>query len=174
MNIWLKEISMDDDKTYYDLLMELTNYKNVYARPVPEEFPYEEFKDYIKARIRLKEGNTKITPTTTYWVMEDETPIGYATLKHKVDPNKVGGHFGLCLKKECQNKGIGLIVSNLLSDIAYHEYKIEDVIYTAKDDNIQSQRSIEKIGGELISIHDGFHFYSVNISKKYQETGKTK
>lgn len=174
MNIYLKELSLEDDKKYYDLLMELSSYKDVFAKPVPEVFPYEEFEDYKQARIRLKEENGKRTPTTTFWVMDGETPIGFATLKHRVDPNKIGGHFGLCLRKESQNKGIGLEVSNLLSDIAYHKYHIEDIIYTAKDENIQSQKSIEKIGGELISIHDGYHFYSVNISKKYQEEQNTK
>ena len=169
MNIWLKELSLEDGKPYYDLLMELSSYHDVYARPVPEEFPYEEFEDYKKARIRLKEENEKRTPTTTYWVMEGETPIGFATLKQKVNPDTIGGNFGLCLRKESQNKGIGLEVANLLSDIAYHTYHLEEIIYTAKDENIQSQRSIEKIGGQLISIHDGYHFYSVNISKKYQE-----
>ena len=174
MNIWLKELSLEDDKTYYDLLMELTSYPDVHARPVPETFPYEDFEDYKKARIRLKEENNKRTPTTTYWVMEGETPIGFATLRHRVDPDKIGGTFGLCLRKESQNKGIGLEVSNLLSDIAYHTYHIEEVVYTAKDENTQSQRSIEKIGGKLVSIHDGFHFYTVNIAEKYKEEQITK
>jgi len=175
MNVWLKEISLKDDKTYYDLLMELSNYKDVYARPVQGDMEFSEFEYFKQARVDMKNGESLpegVMPTTTYWVMEENLPIGYATLKHQIDLNSPGGHFGLCLKKEWQNKGIGSIVSELLSRIAYEDLGIKEVVYTAKEENKQSQRSLEKIGATLISIHDGYHFYSVDLSKKYKKEGR--
>ncbi len=174
MKIWLKPISMEDGQEYCDLLIELARYKDVFARPVPEDFEPEEFEGFKKTREKMATGidlKPSIPQTNTYWVMDDAIPVGYATLKHTVDPTKPGGHFGCCLKKEYQNKGIGNIVADLLSEIAYKELGIEEVIFTSKDENIQSQRSVAKIGGELIGVHDGYHFYKVNIKKKIEERG---
>ena len=174
MNIWLKPIELADGQEFFDCLKELATYKDAYARPVPEDFELEEFDSFKSMRIKMATGidlKPGIPRTNTYWVMDDSLPVGYATLHHEVDPNKPGGHFGCCLIKDYQNKGLGNKVADLLSDIAYKELGIEEVIYTAKDANEQSQRSIAHIGGELIGIHDGYHFYKVNIKKKIEERG---
>ena len=175
MNIWLKPISLEDGKEYCDLLIELSRYPDAYARPVPADFEVEDYEGFKKARVQMSTGidlPASVTQTNTYWVMNDDTPIGYATLKHQIDMTKPGGHFGCCLKKEYQNKGIGSIVANLLSEIAYKELGIEEIIFTSKNDNEQSKRSVSNIGGELIGIHDGYHFYKVNIKQKIEERGK--
>ena len=177
MNIYLKQIELSDGKEYCDLLMELSHYKDAYAKPVPSDFEENEFEDFKRNRIRMRENDnlpSYVVPTSTYWVMCNDEVIGYATLKHQIDVNKVGGHFGCCLKKEYQNKGIGNVVADLLSHIAYYELKIDEVIYTAKDENIQSQKSIEKIGGKLIGTHNGYHFYSVSLKDKYELEGRKK
>lgn len=170
MNIYLKEISLDDSIEYCDLLIELARYPDVYARPVPSDFEYEEFEDFKKARVRMALGENLrpgVMPTSTYWVMDGEKPIGYATLKHKVDPNKVGGHLGLCLKKEYQGKNIGTLVSNLLSKIAYNDLGIDKVIYTSKKENINSQKSLSKIGATFLYEKDGYFFYEDDLTKKF-------
>ncbi len=177
MNIWLKEISIDDGPEYCACLLELANYPDAYARPVPSDFTSEEFESFKNTRVRMFNGipeRPNIPKTNTYWVMDNEKPIGYATLKHTVDMTKPGGHFGCCLKKEYQNKGIGSIVAAKLSQIAYEELGIEEVVYTSKNENLQSQKSVEKMGGTLIGIHDGYHFYTINIKEQLEERGKTK
>ena len=174
MNIWLKPVSLEDDEEYCDLLIELANYEDAYARPVPADFTSEDFAGFKKARVQMATGidlPKSVVPTNTYWVMLEDKPIGYATLKHQVDMTKPGGHFGCCLKKEYQNKGIGSIVADELTEIAYKELGIEEIIYTSKNENEQSKRSVAKIGGELIGVHDGYHFYKVNIKNKIEERG---
>ena len=174
MDVYLKELTETDGHDYYDLLIELASYDDALAKPVPEVFPYEEFKEYLQDRVRMKNKDLipkRIKPTTTYWVMGDEQPIGVATLKQEIDVDKPGGNFGCCLKKDYHNKGIGVMVASELSNIASHEYGLDSVIYTSKDNNLQSQRSIIKIGEELVSIHDGYHFYKVDISDK-KERGR--
>ena len=177
MNIWLKPISMEDGDDFYNCLMELSNYEDAYAKPVPEGFPREDFASFVKIRMQMVDGipnRPNIPKTNTYWVMDDEKPIGYATLKHTVDMKKPGGHFGCCLIKEYQNKGVGSIVSRLLSEIAVNELGLEEVLFTSKNENIQSQKSVEKMGGKLIDIHDGYHFYTLNIKEKLEERGITR
>lgn len=175
MNIWLKEIDINDDDRYCNLLIELANYEDVYARPVPNDFTKDDFEYFKKARIQMASGINlpkNVSKTSTYFVMDDNEPIGYATLKHEIDITKPGGHIGLCLKKEYQNKGIGSIVSEQLSNIAYHDLGIEKLVYTSKNENTQSQRSLSKIGATLIGIHDGYHFYEVDLKEKYPEKQK--
>ena len=175
MNIWLKEVEINDDDRYCDLLIELASYEDVYARPVPSDFTKEDYEIFKKSRIQMASGINLpkgVFQTTTYYVMNDDEPIGYATLKHKVDITKPGGHLGCCLKKAYQNKGIGSIVSDQLSRIAYYELGIEKILYTSKNENLQSQKSLDKIGATLTSIHDGYHFYEVDLVKKYSKEGK--
>jgi len=175
MNIWLKEISLDDDKKFCDLLIELANYQDVFARPVPNDFTYDDYEYFKKTRVRMANNDnlpSNVVPTNTYWVMNDNEPIGYATLKHEVDEFVPGGHFGCCLIKGFQNKGIGSLVAEELSRIAFEELGIEEVIYTSKNENVQSQKSVDKIGATLIGIHDGYHFYSVSLREKFNKEGR--
>ena len=170
MNIWLKEISVDDGDEFGNLLIELSRYKDVYARPVPHDLELEECYSFKKTRVKMALGEnlpSHVKRTSTYWVMDDNTPIGYATLKHEIDINKPGGHYGLCLKKEYQNKGLGTIVSDILSDIAYNQLGITEVVFTSKKENVQSQKSVDKIGATLFKVQDGYHFYSLDLEKKY-------
>ena len=170
MNIYLKALKETDGKIYYDLIMKLTEIENVYARPVQEKFDYEDFQYFLNARVRMSLNDNlpeHTVPTNTNWVMLDDMPIGYATLKHYADYKKIGGHTGLTLLPEYQNKGIGTIVSKELELIALNELGLNEIIYTSKDENVQSQKSVDKIGGELVSIHDGYHFYKVDLIKKY-------
>jgi len=172
MNVYLKEIGIEDDESYCDLLIELASYEDVYAKPVPSDFSKEDYEYFKKARVIMAKGDNlpkNVTPTSTYWVMDSNMPIGYATIKHEADFDRPGGHFGLCLKKDYQNRGLGTLISNQLSEIAYDDLGLKEVIYTSKDENIQSQRSLEKIGAELVSIHDGYHFYTLNIEEKVNE-----
>ena len=171
MNIWLKELSEEDGIEYCELLIELASYPDVYAKPVPSDFTHNDFASFKKYRVRMALGEdlpSYVIPTSTYWVMDDDKAIGYATLKHYVDAQKPGGHLGCCLKKSSQNKGIGSIVADKLSEIAYNNLGITELIYTSKDENIQSQKSLEKIGAEFVSCHDGYHFYKVDLTKKYE------
>lgn len=169
-NIWLKMLELDDDRQYCDLLIELANYENAFARPVPKDFGYEDFEFFKKARVAMVTGEVfgrKVVPVNTYWVMSGSTPIGYATLKHEAAYDKPGGHIGCCLKKEYQNQGIGTIVSDILSSIAYHDLGITELVYSSKSENTQSQKSVDKIGGTLVAVNNGYHFYKVDLEKRF-------
>ena len=172
MNIWLKEIEEDDGQEYLDCLNELACYSDVFAKPIPEIITMEEFDSYKRTRIKMFNGikeRPNVPKTNTYWIILDNKPIGFATLKHTADLNKPGGNYGCCLLKEYQNKGIGKIVSDLLSKIAYEELGIEEVIFTSKNENTQSQASIEKIGAKLVDIHDGYHYYILNLKEIFDK-----
>lgn len=96
----VKKVSVDDDNGYCDLLIELANYDDVYDRPVPRDFYYSDYKLFKEAIVKIaKYLPTNVMPTNTYWVMQSEQPISYATLKHKVDCLKPGGHIGCYPKK---------------------------------------------------------------------------
>ena len=167
MNIYLKELEVDDDIRYYNLLKELSNY-DAYAKPVPKEFDYSMYDFFKNIRVKMKnEGKV-----STYYVMDGDIPVGYATINHKADLTKPGGHFGLCLKKSYQNKGLGSIVSSLLFDIAYTNLGIKEAIFTSKNENIQSQKSVLKTGAELVSIHDGYRFYIIDLEKVCKKNKK--
>ena len=175
MNIWLKEFDRDDDAIFLELLNELSSYTDVYAKPTEGILTEDEFNYFKDARIKMKEGidlPEGVIPTTSYWVMCGDIPIGYSTLKHYVDLEKPGGHFGCCLKKDYQNKGIGKVVAELLSKIAFEEYEIEEVVFTAKKENEQSKNSLKNIGAEFVSERDGYYFYIYDLKNKFSKEGR--
>ena len=116
--------------------------------------------------------------------MENVVNTSYSRVYLYEENNKVLGfihvdsHFeimdliNIVVLKEYQNKGIGSIVADELSKIAYEELGINDIIYTSKMENIQSQRSLEKIGATFINAHDGYHYYTVNLKEKYETKGR--
>ena len=79
----------------------------------------------------------------------------------------MGCKMNIWLKEISVDDGpeLGSIVADELSRIAYEELGIEEVVYTSKNENIQSQKSIEKLGGTLVGIRDGYHFYTINLQK---------
>ena len=79
----------------------------------------------------------------------------------------------MLLKKRISKSGYRYTSSKLTIQIAYEDLGIEEVIYTSKDENIQSRRSVSNIGGTLIKKENGYHFYKVNIKEKLKkERGK--
>lgn len=87
-NIWLKEVELSDGREYCDLLMKLASYDDVYARPVPSDFTYDDFNSFKGARVAMAMGQNLppgVIPTSTYWVIDGDVPVGYATLKHWID-----------------------------------------------------------------------------------------
>ena len=69
MNIWLKEISVDDSDEYGNLLIELSRYPDVYARPVPADFELEEFESFKRTRVKMAAGDnlpSSVKQTSTY------------------------------------------------------------------------------------------------------------
>lgn len=177
MNIWLKEIDVNDGLEYYELLSVLSSYEDAHARPVLGEFTLEDYEYFKRARVAMASGvnlPNNVVRTDTYYVMNNYEPIGYALLRHEVDINKPGGHLGCCLKKEYQNMGIGSVVSELLTKRAYYDLGIENIIYTSKNENIQSQKSLSKIGAKILKIENGYHFYSLDLTKKYERESEKK
>ena len=169
MEIYLQKLSPEDGKKYYDTIITLSGYPDAYAKPLPDtDMTFEEFQGFLEIREKMSQGLFKgRAPVTTYWVMDGDNPIGYATLKH-VTEDKVGGNYGLCLLKEYQNKGIGTIVSDQLSEIAYNDLGLKEVIFTSKKENIQSQKSVAHMGMIPYAEHDGYIFYKLNLEEKFK------
>ena len=50
---------------------------------------------------------------------------------------------------------------------ADNQLGINEVVFTSKDENIQSQRSVDKIGATLFKVQDGYRFYALDLEKKF-------
>ena len=177
MNIWLKELSIDDGKEFFDLLMNLTNDNSIYNRLIPDDFSIEEYESFKRTRLKLKNDSDLpefITPASTYWIMNDNIPIGYGIIRHRLSFNQKGGHLGICLKKEYQTNEIRIIVSNLMSDIAYNDLDINEIVYVVNEDNEKNKQIVHEIGGVLIYKKDNNCFYKVDLEEKFRKERRIK
>ena len=135
------------------------------------------WKEHNDVNVSYEDANENLIEWTKeghilYFISVDNEYVGFVHLGSR--GCEIDWLEDIFVLPEYQNKGIGMVVSDLLSEIAYNEYNIEELIYTAKLENTQSQKSIEKLGGVFINSNDGYMFYKVDLLKKYEEGRKIK
>lgn len=89
-------------------------------------------------------------PSNTYWLIDNEKFVGHVNVRHKLtDALKIiGGHIGYFIRPSERRKGYGYKILELSLEKA-HEIGLKKVMVTCNDDNIGSQKVIEKNGGVL-------------------------
>lgn len=172
MNIYLKELSIDDGIKELEYLRKVPKDENGFHNPAePEDLVDEEtFKNWLTQRVleskgeNLKEG---YVPQTIYWVMIEDEIVGSGKLRHYLNERLLehGGLIGLGILSDCRTKGVGTEALKLLLEKA-KEKGVEDVLITNNEDNYASRRIVEKCGGVLESIDDGLCKYWVKQKVK--------
>lgn len=129
MNIWLKPLELEDGDEFFEILSTLSKYDDFKARPVPDFFKKEDYETFKRATLRMANNDNLpscIIPTNTYWIMHEEAPIGYATLRHYLHELSSDGYIKYSLLKQYQNQGLENIIENMLETIAIEELGIDN------------------------------------------------
>ena len=89
-------------------------------------------------------------PATTYWLIDKGKFVGHCNIRHKLTPKlrTIGGHIGYFIRPGERRKGYGTKILELALKKARH-LGLKKVMVTCNDDNIGSQKIIEKNGGKL-------------------------
>lgn len=108
------------------------------------------FDDYRKAEsgIGLPPG---IVPSTTRWLMADETCVGVVNLRPRLNEALAvyGGHIGLCLRPSARGQGLARALIPALAAEA-RRLGISELLLTTTADNLASRRLNEGIPGVRI------------------------
>lgn len=110
-----------------------------------------EYIERTQAFFRGEGLSTSMVPSSTFWLIDQESFIGHVNIRHNLTPrlSLLGGHIGYAVRPSMQGKGYG---SSLLS-LALPKAKalgITNVLITCDIDNQASRKIIEKNGGKLL------------------------
>lgn len=159
---YLKQLSTNDGRVYYDMLQRIE--AEIFA--MHNEVNGASYEDYLKwlekmddwAHERnLPDGYVK---QVTYWLMSNETPVGYVRLRFKLTEKsrEYGGSFGYAIDPLYRKKGFGSILVRQIIELAKKE-KIEEFFSMVDKNNIASNRIMSKNGGFIFKENEVYNYY---------------
>ncbi len=163
--MYLKKLSLDDGKEIYDMLQEILANDNGFHNKV-YGMTYEQFKKWLDHEYSVDNGNLEdwMVPQTSYWLYDDEKPIGYGRIRHDLNDNlsETSGHIGYAIRYTERSKGYGTRLLSLLLDQC-KMLRIKKVQIGANSNNIASNRIIVKNGGVLFRATENKNFYRIEL-----------
>lgn len=114
-----------------------------------------DFEAYVNDTLSREKSPSKPgwVTSTTVWLVDGETFIGYANIRHELNENlrKFGGHIGYAVRPSQRSKGYGTEMLRLaLSETRV--LGIKKVLITCDESNSGSRKIIEANGGVLQDI----------------------
>lgn len=111
-----------------------------------------DIKGYIEQQKRYASGDVprdKVSESKL-WLVDGDKFIGRVSIRHRLNKKlkQFGGHVGYVIRPSERKKGYGLKILKLSLYKAKH-LGLDKVLVTCDDDNIASQKIIEKNGGQL-------------------------
>ncbi|MCL2507633.1 MAG: GNAT family N-acetyltransferase [Oscillospiraceae bacterium] len=167
--LYLKKLSKNDGQDIYDMLQGIESNDHGFHNNV-KDMPHEQFTDWLRKNADYSNGmgiEDWMVPGTTYWLFDDEIPVGCGRLRHCLNENlrKNGGHIGYAVSCPHRGKGYGNALLRLLLTEA-REMGISEVLITTSKDNERSNKVILTNGGKLTSGEiDEKNYYVVNIKE---------
>ena len=143
--IYLKKLSLTDDIVgIYNMLQEIALNENGFNNKV-YGMSFDQFKQWLKKEYAVDNGNLEdwMVPQTSYWLYDDEKPVGYGRLRHRLNDKlaQTGGHIGYAVRSSERKKGYGNKLLSLLlvecEKIGFNKVQIGTNI-----DNIASNKII--------------------------------
>lgn len=163
--IYLKNLSMNDCTEIYDMLQEIASNDNGFHNKV-YGMTYDQFRVWLKREYLVDNGDLEnwMVPQTSYWLYDDEKPIGYGRIRHHLNDNlaKTSGHIGYAIRLSERRKGYGTQILSLLLDEC-KRLNIHKVQIGANSDNIASNRIIIKNSGVLFRTTENKNFYYIEL-----------
>ncbi len=131
------------------------------------------FKDFVKLLhdnrrgVNLPQG---YVPSTMFWLIDKNEMIGRAQIRHELNDHllKYGGHIGFYIRPLKRKMGYGTKILEMTLKRA-KKLGLSKVLITCDEDNIGSQRIIEKNGGVLEKTKEKnpkMRYYWIAISSR--------
>ena len=99
--IKLIELSIDNGKDVYEMLQRLGPSENAFRNDV-NGMSYQEYQDWLKIQAAWARGDQLpdgYVRQWTYWLYDNDTPVGYGKLRERVTEQslKFGGNLGMAI-----------------------------------------------------------------------------
>lgn len=178
MNLFLKELTMEDKKEVETMVSEFDSADDEYPFEGIGNFKkilvdgYECFYDDLELNKHIDEINPNWANQTTYVLADEKGHIyGAANMRHELKGKlyEIGGHVGYAIRPSERKKGYGTILLKLLLE-KLDEIGIKSALITCRENNIGSKKTMEKCCGNpdtlVPSMYEGIMEYRYWIDVK--------
>ena len=161
----LKKINYKMGKNEWEMFQDLPNVENG-AHNICNGLPFEAFIFYLEqlqANEYLKMNN-HICKTITYIAYNKNIPIGYVGIRPSINKQwrEWGGNIFYAVRLSQRNKGFGTQMCKHALKLL-KEFGLKTIYCSSSENNIASQRVLEKCGGIFLYEDDGTRYYKFNI-----------
>ena len=156
----LIELNVGMGKLEYDMFQEIPAKENG-STNLCSGIPYENFTAYLENQLARKYNPISEfdTPTIIYIAYLKELPIGYIGIRTELNDNwkKWSGNIFYTIRPSKRNKGYCTQILGMAIQKCY-ELGIDPIYIQANQNNIYSQKVIEKNGGKLYLKNETFYY----------------
>lgn len=166
--LYLKKLSDTDGIEIYNMLQEILPNDNGFHNKA-YGMTFKQYQKWVKREFSVDNGNLEswMVPQTSYWLYDDDTPIGYGRIRHYLNENleKTSGHIGYAIRQTKRGYGYGnKILSLLLAECK--KLNIINVQIGANEDNVLSNKVIKNNGGVLFRNSGNKNFYRICLEEE--------
>lgn len=166
MKIELKELSINDGKDIYEMILEIGLGENGFTNSFQTN-SFEEFKSSLARLVEVAKGINLMdgyVPQTVYWLYAKDRPVAFGKLRHHLNEKlqEYGGHVGYIVRPSERGKGYGKLFLAEVVKAAKTKY-IDELLITCDEYNQRSRRVIEGNNGQLSEIKNGVCKYWIGI-----------
>lgn len=178
MNMYLKEISKEDEKEIREMALEFLHagdeypFEGISVLKKVLECSFEKFLIDIEASKHIDKIKPNYSNQTVYALVDSNNHIyGLSVLRHELKGKlfEIGGHVGYAIRPSERRKGYGYIQLKLLLK-KFDELNIEHALITCRENNTGSKKTMEKFVGRsdtlVSSMYDGIMEYRYWIDVK--------
>lgn len=163
----IKKASIEDGKDIFDMLQKMPKEENGFMNSVNGK-SYSEYMEWLQ-KVTYSSHQTEIidgwkVPETTYWLYENEIPVGYGKLRHFLTEKLLaeGGNIAYSIVPYARNRGLGKkFVSMLITEAK--NISIEKLLFTIQNNNAPSIHTALSNGGNIERITDKRHYIWINL-----------
>lgn len=165
MLFYLKELSIDMGINEYEMFQDIPS-KESGSTNLCNGLPYEVFSSYLESQLARKYQNISEydTPIVTYIMYVDNRPVGYITLRTKINEQwkKWSGNFYYAIRVSDRKKGYGTKILKLALE-EFRKLNFKEIYGQSSAGNIVSSKVIENNGGKLLDEVGGTKYYKIEL-----------
>lgn len=149
----LKKLTVHDGVDIYEMLQEMPADENGFLNSMAGK-PFSEFQGWLEKAAKSSEQDGIIdgwkVPTTTLWLYEDSTPVGYGKIRHFLTERlmEAGGNMGYAIRPSARGRGLGKKLLELLIDQS-GKLGVNKILLTIHENNVPSIRVALGCGGVM-------------------------
>ena len=166
----LRKLNASEGVDVYNMLQGIEREENGFHNEV-KDMQYGAFAKWLKRNVEFAKGNdlpTGYVPQTTYWLYENDTPVGIGRIRHHLTDalRENGGNIGYGIAATFRGRGFGNeILRQLLAQCKV--MGMTEVYIDTLKSNVPSNLVIRFNGGKLIrETSDKNYFIIPNENKE--------